>query len=348
MNSQERHLELLRRYLDGMATEEETRALEEVLRRDAALRRQFLRYANLDAALGGGRLSPSRCESGRAAAGPGALFGEGIGWGRYGGLPGRSWRSVAATAAALVAGLMLVALVIPIILPGTSAAATLRHALEVHRVALDRCYRLEVRLDPEFQRISWLPAQFESRLWTRGDRFWIESSRGESTVAWGREANGDVWVALSPEQGVRLDADEVGERLALNCDLRSLQIESLLRAVLADFELRREPGSASSELIHASLKVGRSHPLYRAALLEVDTRSGVLRRVVLDRAHGGRQVATTTFTLTETSLLNDASYTLAGHLAPDATIYDRHHEPLKRRELLTQFLNTIRWSPNRN
>ena len=57
MNPQPQNLELARRYIEGTATAEETRALEAALRTDAAFRRQFLRYANVDAALGSGRLS---------------------------------------------------------------------------------------------------------------------------------------------------------------------------------------------------------------------------------------------------------------------------------------------------
>lgn len=57
MNPHQQNLELARRYVEGTATADETRALEEALRTDAAFRRQFLRYTHVDAALGSGRLS---------------------------------------------------------------------------------------------------------------------------------------------------------------------------------------------------------------------------------------------------------------------------------------------------
>lgn len=57
MNSEHERLELIRRRLDGTATAEDTDALQEALRADAAFRRQFARYANMDAALGRGRLA---------------------------------------------------------------------------------------------------------------------------------------------------------------------------------------------------------------------------------------------------------------------------------------------------
>ncbi len=57
MNSHHQNLELARRYMDGTATADETHVLDEALRTDVAFRRQFLRYAHVDAALGSGRLS---------------------------------------------------------------------------------------------------------------------------------------------------------------------------------------------------------------------------------------------------------------------------------------------------
>lgn len=324
-------LEQLIRYQDGVLTPEEVAALEEEMLASPEKRRQFaeLQMRSVSVYEHLRQRAYRKSEQSLPASWLGALWGH----------------PVMVTAGGLI---LVAAFVAMWLLPQPSAAAaTLRHALEVHRAALDRCYRLQVKLDPVFQETSPLPAKVDSRLWTRGDRFWVESLNGEQTVAWGREAKGDVWFALSPELGVRLDADEVGERLALHCELKSLQVESLLRSVLADFDLRREPGSAGSELIHARLKPGRSHPHYRAALLEVDTQSGVLRRVVLDRIQGGRPAATVTFTLTETSLQPEASYTLAGHLTAQATVYDRQHEPGKRRALLTQFFNAIRSSGDR-
>lgn len=57
MNSAHERIELIRRYIDGTATADERQALQAALRTDATFRRQFARYANLDAALGSGRLA---------------------------------------------------------------------------------------------------------------------------------------------------------------------------------------------------------------------------------------------------------------------------------------------------
>ncbi|CAN5877640.1 hypothetical protein BH11VER1_BH11VER1_20340 [soil metagenome] len=57
MNSEHERLELIRRHMDGTASAEDLRALQEGLRSDPNFRRTFARYANVDAALGSGRLT---------------------------------------------------------------------------------------------------------------------------------------------------------------------------------------------------------------------------------------------------------------------------------------------------
>lgn len=99
MNSLEPHLDLVRRHVEGTATADETRALEAALRTDAALRRQFLRYTSMDAALGSGRL-------GAAPAARTAPFTS---------RPARNswfqWRPLTAAAAGLVLGMLCTSVV---------------------------------------------------------------------------------------------------------------------------------------------------------------------------------------------------------------------------------------------
>lgn len=57
MKTREQFLEVVRRYVEGAATAEETRWLEQALRSDPVFRRLFLRYVNVDAALGKGRVT---------------------------------------------------------------------------------------------------------------------------------------------------------------------------------------------------------------------------------------------------------------------------------------------------
>lgn len=57
MNRTEHELELMRRYLEGVASQEETQELESLIVKDAGVRQDFLRYAHLDSALAGVRRS---------------------------------------------------------------------------------------------------------------------------------------------------------------------------------------------------------------------------------------------------------------------------------------------------
>jgi hypothetical protein len=57
MNRTEHELELMRRYLEGVASLEETQELESLIVKDASVRQDFLRYTHLDSALAGVRIS---------------------------------------------------------------------------------------------------------------------------------------------------------------------------------------------------------------------------------------------------------------------------------------------------
>jgi hypothetical protein len=219
-----------------------------------------------------------------------------------------------------------------------SAAAVVQRALKAHAALLDRCYRVEVRGGER----AVPPRRQESLLWTRGDGFWNQIEADGKSVAWGRDEGGGVWFALSRKEGARLSADEVPEPLQTACDLRSVQMESLLREILAGYDLRREPASADIDLIHAEPKPGNTASRYGSALLEVDAHTHVLRRVELQRTHQGRAVANVSFTLVESSLQDDARYTLEGHLDPDGNIYDRASGRGQRGPVIAEFLRLIR------
>ncbi len=243
------------------------------------------------------------------------------------------WVAVLGFVVVLVAVLLL-------LLPqaGANAATVLQQALKAHSTLLDRCYRVEVR----GERDGDSPPRQQSRLWTRGNRFWNEMQTDGKTVAWGRDEAGGVWFALSPKVGARLAVDEVPEQLQTACDLRSVQMETLLREILAGFELRRESVSADRYLIHAQPKPGTANRKYSAVLLEVDSRTHVVQRIELQRAYQARTVATVTFALIESGLQNDASYTLEGHLDADGMAYARATRRGERGQVIAEFLKLVR------
>lgn len=89
MKREEEHLELIRRYIDGTATEKDRDTLQELIRHEPSVRRLYARYANLDATLGSGSISLN--ESAPAAKTPR------IAW--------FSWRPITAAAAGLALGM---------------------------------------------------------------------------------------------------------------------------------------------------------------------------------------------------------------------------------------------------
>ena len=82
-----------------------------------------------------------------------------------------------------------------------SAAEVVRGAQETHAGPVERCYTVVVqRDDPNLGDYS----PRDVRIWTQGDRFWVEMNRPNGRRAWGREAQGTVWLALGPRRAVRL------------------------------------------------------------------------------------------------------------------------------------------------
>lgn len=318
--------DLIQRHIAGLTTDAEAEQLQSLLRTDEAAARLYLRYMNLDVAL-------------EAQAGSRAAISEMLmapikpqlrKMSRW-----LSWRPLVAAAGFVVVALLGSLLFVS---SGTaSAAAVVQRALKAHAALLDRCYRVEVRGAAR----AVVPRSQESLLWTRGDRFWNQIDADGKSVAWGRDEAGGVWFALSRKEGARLAANEVPEALAQACELRSLEMESLLRTILADFDLRREPTRSGADVIHAELKAG-SVSKYRSALLEVDAESGVLRHVELYREHQGRVVAVISAALVEPSLQDETNYTLEGHLDADARVYDRENGRGYRGRLLMNFLDLVR------
>lgn len=225
--------------------------------------------------------------------------------------------------------------------PGPASAETLvRDAQTAHHQPVDRCYLVEVRRESdaleEFRRVTTHSPT--TRLWTRGDRFWIESTNPQHRWTWGRDERGGVWLAFGGVgRGVRLDPDEVPRSLEQASDLYSMQLETLLSNIRRDFTLTREPlPDSGGVLIAATLKPGRHSPTLRSATLELDPETKVVRRLVLNRVLNALPFATVTFTLVETGTQDDAKYQLEGHLPQDAKVFSRA-TPRFRDEVMRKF-----------
>lgn len=212
----------------------------------------------------------------------------------------------------------------------------LQEAQQIHHRDVDRCYLIEVQYDPELT-IDQNPFAAQARknlLWTRGDRFWIDSSGPWRKLAWGRDEEGTIWMTDGRAEGILIGAHEAPQWLNAFCDLCTMQPENLISTVLRDFNLRREDDDKSPvHVIRAELKPGRFHPSLKTAVLELDAESKALRRVVLQRTWAGRTV-TTSYTLIESMTLPNAErYRIEGHLRKGSNkveIYTAEYKPEER------------------
>jgi hypothetical protein len=251
------------------------------------------------------------------------------------------WAGAAAAAAALFACVTLFWQDRKVLAKGETVV---REARQAHSMPIDRCYLVEVRR--ESSRVAELapsmPQLRLTRLWTRGDRFWVESANPDARWAWGRDASNRIWIAFGPHTAVRMDADEVPDWLNLYCDLHSLNVEQLLGDVLSKFDLTREtsPPAADASTIRVHAKARNIIPLgpaIQAVELEVDAETRVIRRMVVRRVWEGEPLATVTYSLTETDALDPAKYQVEGHLTDPSEIFTRDHEPQRRRELVARW-----------
>lgn len=247
------------------------------------------------------------------------------------------WGISAAAAAVVLSALLLVE---P--RPALARADTLvREAKQAHLQPLDRCYLVEFRRDSALvDECSPLTSQVrQTRLWTRGDRFWVESVQPDKRWAWGRDERNRFWFALGPHRGIRLEPDEMSPWLNLCCDLYCIRLEQLLGEMLSDFDLTREDAGTRSapatQVVRATPRAGTYHPNLKSLVLEIDAETRVVRGMVLERMKQGKPFATVTYTLVETRTLDDAKFQLEGHLDPKAPVFTQDFEPTRRRKWLT-------------
>jgi hypothetical protein len=246
----------------------------------------------------------------------------------------RRWGVLAAAAAVLVAfGVWTLNV------GHASAEELLRHAQETHRQAVDRCYRVTAEVEGgRFE--AW---QKEARLWTRGNEFWIESTLASRKLAWGQDRQGRMWMAPRRQPGIhfdkdlgfRFDKDRAPELLVEACAIRGLQIDTLLGEVLADFALRWDetsPAEPGARRVQATPRGERGVPRLRAVTLEIDEKSHVIRRAIVERELP-RVRATVTFTLIDSQPQPDNAYQLEGHLEPGGNIISN---PMLLQRLLSE------------
>jgi hypothetical protein len=253
----------------------------------------------------------------------------------------RRWTMVVTAAASLTLGV----LGIVYLWPSPATAATLVLATkQVHELPVDRCYLIEVQTPSPDDPLSESTSQRVDRLWTRGDRFFIESSNRQYCWAWGQDDTGAVWLASGRQRGLRLEASEVPPGLSRICDTHSMQFERLLNQLLQDFDLTWESPDATTlpqtRVVHAVRKPKRRRGPVQEARLEIDVETKMIRKLVVKRWSRSWatswQLATVTYTLVGTEAQPDLCYQPEGHLEAPFVIYSREHEPEKRNAILAR------------
>ena len=249
-----------------------------------------------------------------------------------------AWAALAIAACGMLATLL--------VLPTADAGSAdmVQKALERWRDDVDRRY--VVRVQPAWPRLRVDPPRPQpplSTLWVRGARFVQTTEVDGHSLAWGRDARGDVWFTVSPRSVAVFAADETPDPLRDACDLRTLDHATLLETLLADYSLRRVGGDASTDTILARPRDGAS-PFGRVRIT-IERDSLRVRSLVVERRLRGRTTATVHFTLEETAPREESIYEWPEHVGPDADVLDHGAGRAPRRRLLTEFLRLLRQEP---
>lgn len=253
--------------------------------------------------------------------------------------PRRRWLRRVATVAATVgiaAGILLAIVLTPTATREVvaSPAEVVAAARQEHATGLDRRYRVTAELPPAARRFfPDAPSESNPRmLWTRGDRFVVEPGFG-GKGAWGRDAEGRVWLAPTPDAAARFQESELSEKLANSVKLHGLELQSILDDVLGNFDLvYSEAPSRKGGYVITATRRGQPVPLRLSwAELVIDHDSKAIRSLAVRRPTLTGDTASAKFELQETQSRPDAIYTAEGHLNPGAPVYDQSQKILRRR-----------------
>ena len=224
-----------------------------------------------------------------------------------------------------------------------SPTAVVRKALEACGTLVDRRYAVRIEPTGTGRRGFTVRPQSprDSTLWVRGTRFVQMAEVPGRTLVWGRDARGAVWFAVSRRSVAVFEADEIPESLRDLCDLRTLDLETLLTSLLKDFECERIGSTSGVDTILARPRAGTASRVGPVEI-EIDEDSLLVTNVVLERRHHDWAVGRVRFELEETSIGQESLYEWPDHVDSDADVRDRGAVPGARRELLGEFLRLLR------
>ncbi len=220
-----------------------------------------------------------------------------------------------------------------------SATNLVKAAQSVHAMALERCYvvrttRVSNKRLADTDAVSEEISKWSNiRIWTQGNRFWVDIQNSKRSWAWGRNQEGMVWLTLGRNRGLQLSADEMGGALEQICDLHSLEVESLLETFQAKWTLSRGHSTESSYTVIAKPKRSGVHGITEASI-EIDRETKAIRQLILYRTLASGSQVQASFTLVETRTPVEELYQPEGHLDEPYQILSRDNLGHQRRDVI--------------
>jgi len=225
-----------------------------------------------------------------------------------------------------------------------SPAGLVRKTLAEYRSIIDRCYVVKVEGDGRLRR-SRLKGRIvptDSKLWVRGKSFVQIFDSSDKTLMWGRDEQGSVWFTIAGKSAAVFEADRVPDALQELCDLRTLDMTTLLESLLQDYQLEYAENKNGIHTIIAKPIARISNAKYGTVEIEIDARLHLVRRVTLERLNEDRLVAVISFSLDKIQQHETAFYDVRTHLVEDANVLEQGSRFGDRLELLKAFLLKMR------
>jgi hypothetical protein len=218
-----------------------------------------------------------------------------------------------------------------------SATQVVQAAMHTHAEAIERVYVVEVKRGETGNSRLQLPR--DVRVATQGDRFWVQMN-GYRKWAWGRDAEGAIWMTLGQHRAVVVNPDEMGSPLHYIGDLYSLHLETLLHNFLRHCRLEMSEGPGNTNLIVAVPRRQWSHRPLRSATIEVDRETKTIRKLIIEREFEGSS-SIATFTLVDSRLADELLYRPEGHLSEPFRIFSLETNAGRRRELISSWFGPV-------
>ena len=229
-------------------------------------------------------------------------------------------------------------------------AELLRKTLVEYREAMDRCYNVSVELEnkPLRSRFARRAVPADSKLWVRGKSFVQIFEAPKGPLIWGRKPNGSIWFTVSGKSAAVFESNEIPETLRDVCDLRTLNLTTLIESLLTDYDLKYSDRENGIHTITAKRRPESRIAKSGTVEIEIQADSKLVRRVTIEKLNDKRPVAVVSFSLDQIQQVPNSFYELENHLQPDSPVYDRSTRFGRRSDLLRDFLLNLRVSQPSN